>query len=66
MDELLLEVDVAEIEPDRLRAPQPGRVDELDKRAVSQPEGLAVVELVDDRLHLGQIRRVREPPRPPR
>ena len=34
--ELLLEVDVAEVEPDRLGAAQPGRVDELDERAVAQ------------------------------
>src|SRR5689334_15178572 len=36
--ELLLEVDVAEVEPDCLCAPEAGRVDELDKRAVSHRE----------------------------
>ena len=35
---LLLEVDVAEVEADRLGGAQPGRVDELDERAVAEPE----------------------------
>ena len=35
---LLLEVDVAEVEPDGLGAAQPGRVDELDERAVAERE----------------------------
>ena len=38
VDVLLLEVDVAEIEPDRLGAAQAGRVDELEQRAVADPE----------------------------
>ena len=38
VDELLLEVDVAEVEPDRLGAAQAGRVDELDERAVAERE----------------------------
>ena len=37
---LLLEVDVAEIEVDRLAAAQPGRVDELEQRAVAERERL--------------------------
>ena len=41
VDELLLEVDVGEIERDRLRAPQARRVDELDERAVAERERLA-------------------------
>jgi hypothetical protein len=36
VDELLLEVDVREVEADRLGASQPCRVDELDERAVPQ------------------------------
>ena len=36
VDRLLLEVDVAEIEVDRLAAAQPGRVDELEQRAVAE------------------------------
>ena len=36
VDELLLEVDVAEVEPDRLGAAQPGGVDELEQRAVAE------------------------------
>ena len=36
VDELLLEVDVGEIEPDGLGAAQAGGVDELDERAVAQ------------------------------
>ena len=38
VEELLLEVDVLEVEADRLGAPQAGRVDELDERAVAQAE----------------------------
>src|SRR5437868_6890218 len=34
-DELLLEVDVGEVEPDGLRASQSGRVDELEQGAVA-------------------------------
>src|SRR4051812_13522535 len=38
VDELLLEVDVAEIEMHRLGAAQPGGVDELDEGAVAERE----------------------------
>ena len=38
VDELLLEVHVPEIEPDCFRAAQSGRVDELDERAVPEPQ----------------------------
>ena len=48
VDELLLEVDVAEVEPDRLGAAQPGRVDELDAArgcgAASGPSPSSAVE----------------------
>src|SRR5918999_440126 len=39
VQELLVEVDVCEVEVDRLATPQPGRVDELDERAVPQCQG---------------------------
>jgi hypothetical protein len=38
VDEFLLEVDVAEIEADRLHAAQACGVDELDERTVAQGE----------------------------
>ena len=38
VDELLVEVDVLEVEADRLGAAQAGRVDELDERAVAEAE----------------------------
>ena len=41
---LLLEVDVAQIEADRLGAPEPGGVDELDQRVVAQAERPVAVE----------------------
>ena len=53
---LLLEVDVGQVEPDRLGAPQPRRVDELDERAVAQAEGPVAGERVDDRLDLLPLR----------
>ena len=40
VDVLLLEVDVAEVEPDGLGAAQAGRVDELEQRAVAERERL--------------------------
>ena len=43
--ELLLEVDVAQVEADRLRAAQARRVDELDERAVAEPERAVAVEV---------------------
>src|SRR5206468_5437432 len=46
---LLVEVDVAEIEVDRLAAPQPGRIHELDEGAVTQGQRSFAVE----RLELG-------------
>jgi len=60
--QLLLEVDVAEIEADRLGAAQAGRVDELDDRLVSQREGAVSVEVVDELFDLALLRRIRQPP----
>src|SRR5437879_1491320 len=45
-NELLLEVDVREIEVDRLAAAEPGRVDELDQRSVSERERAFALERV--------------------
>ena len=42
--ELLLEVDVAEVEPDRLGAAEARGVDELDERAVAQRERALALE----------------------
>ena len=36
--ELAVEIDVSEVEPDRLGASQPGRVEELEERAVAERE----------------------------
>ncbi len=58
--ELLLEVDVAEVEPDRLGASQPGGVDELDECAVAQRERPLALErrkLLVDRRGRGRIRK---------
>ena len=62
---LLLEVDVAEVEADRLRAPEPGGVDELDEGAVAQAERSVAVERVQDRLDLRALRRLGQPLRAP-
>ncbi len=66
MDELLLEVDVAQVEPDRLRAPQSGRVHELDERLVAERKRAVTLERVDDLFDLALLRRVGQPARPPR
>ena len=59
VEELLLEVDVAEVEPDGLGAAQAGRVDELDERAVAEPErAVAARSAVEQRVDLGGLRRV--------
>jgi aminopeptidase len=60
---LLLEVDVAQIEPDRLRAAQPCRVDELDERLVSQRECSIAAEPIDEALNLTLLRCVGQPAR---
>ena len=58
---LLLEVDVREIEPDRLSAAQTGRVDELDESEVAECEGPVTGQRVQDRLHLLALRRFGQP-----
>src|SRR4029079_3901325 len=68
VDVLLLEVDVAEVEPHGLGAAQPGRVDELDERAVPERERIAAhgAESVEQLVDLDRLRRVRQPPPAPR
>ena len=66
MDELLLEVDVTQVEADRLGAAQPGGVDELDERAVPEGDGPVPFERLEHLLHLGGARRIGETARPPR
>ena len=63
VDELLLEVDVAEVEPDRLGGAQAGRVDEFDERAVAEGERAVALEAGERPLDLVPSRRVRQPPR---
>src|SRR6266542_768411 len=63
---LLLELDVGEVEPDGLGAAQPGRVDELDERAVPERQRPLAVQGVERRLDLGGAGRVRQPARPAR
>ena len=59
---LLLEVDVAEVEADCLRAPEARRVDELQQGAVAQGEGaVAAARGLDQVVDLGGLRRLREP-----
>ena len=52
---LLLEVDVGEVEPDRLGGAEPGRIHELDERAVSQLERALAVEPLEHRIDLGRL-----------
>src|SRR5712692_1202447 len=63
-NELLLEVDVREIEVDRLAAAEPRRVDELDQRAVAEGECTFALERVQRLLDLCALRRIGQPPRP--
>jgi len=58
---LLLEVDVGEVEPDRLRAAQARRVDELDEGAVAKAERAVAVDRVDQLLDLLPLRRLWQP-----
>src|SRR5439155_20238066 len=64
--ELLLEVDVGEVEVDRLPAPEPGGVHELHERRVPEREPRVPVESVDRGVDRLLLRRVREAARPPR
>src|SRR5262245_17988984 len=66
VDLLAVEVDVREIEPDRLCAPKTGGVHELDERTVAQCERSVAVERLERLLDLLGLRRVREATRTPR
>ena len=59
---LLLEVDVGEVETDRLGAAEAGGVDELDQGAVPERERALAVERGELPLDLGAARRVRAAP----
>ena len=63
VDELAVEVDVAEVERDGLGAAEPGGVEELEEGAVAQRERRVAFDELEDRLDLGRLRRVGEPPR---
>ena len=60
-DELLLEVDVREVQPDRLGAPQPRGVDELEQGAVAQGELPVAGENGEQRVDLGRLRCLGKP-----
>ena len=62
--ELLLEVDVAEVEPDGFGASQSRGVDELHERAIAHAERSRRIEAVDDAVDFLSLRRVRQPARP--
>ncbi len=66
VDQLLLEVDVGEIEADRLGAAEPGGVDDLDERAVAQRDRPLALEREELRLDLLLARRIGEPAADPR
>src|SRR5918993_1565296 len=57
---LLLEVEVGQVERDRLGAAEAGRVDELDERAVAKAERPLALDAVDQLLHLVPSRRLRQ------
>ena len=59
--ELLVEVDVAEVETDRLGAPEAGGVDELEDRPVAERERAVAGESLDEVLDLLLLRRLRQP-----
>src|SRR5207244_13260318 len=63
---LLLEVDVRDVEVDRLAAAQARRVDKLDKSAVAQGERPVALERGEHLLHLAGLRRDWQPAGPPR
>src|SRR6516165_5624693 len=66
VDQLLLEVDVTDVEADRFRAAESGRVDELDEGPVAECERFRAVELGERGVDLDRIWRIRQPPRPSR
>ena len=64
VDLLGLELDVGELEPARPPRPQARRVDELEERAVAQPERRVAARLLEQRVGLRGAGRVREPAPP--
>src|SRR5215218_6401654 len=56
---LLLEVDVSEVEVDRLAAAEAGRVDELEQGAVAERERPVAVEALEQPVELVGLRRMR-------
>src|SRR5262249_50852452 len=66
MEQLALEVDVAEIERDGLGTTQAARVDEFDQGRVPQLERTIPVESADQVFDLGHFRRIRQPTPTPR
>ena len=65
VDELLLEVDVGEVQVDRLLGAQAGGVDELDQGPVTEAERAGAVESVELGVDVLGARRVGKAPRPP-
>ena len=63
VDRLALEVEVGEVEPDRLGASQPPRVEELEQRPVSKRERRVALDLLEERIDFRGLRRVRQPSR---
>ena len=63
VDELAVEVDVSEVERDRLGTSQSGGVEELEERPVPKGERRVPFDDLEDRLDLGRLRRVGEPAR---
>ena len=63
VDELAVEVDVSEVERDRLGTSQPGGVEELEERTVAERERRVAFDDLEDLLDLGRLRRVGEPTR---
>src|SRR5262249_53559668 len=65
VEELLLEVDVAEVEIHRLAAAQAGRVDQLREGAVPEPEWAFRLEPREYGVDFGRLGRVGQAPRAP-
>ena len=63
VDELAVEVDVPEVERDRLGTSQPGGVEELEERAVPERERRVAFDDLEHLLDLGRLRRIGEPTR---
>ena len=53
--DLAVEVDVAEVERDGLGAAEPGRVEELEERAVAERERRVALDDLEDLLDLGRL-----------